>query len=183
MGVSYTFLECFCIVICPNIYCTYCNDGCICQTCLLRNLSINTNINTDCIADCTFKPKIIEYWSKMTESSLYKLPCCTCDPRGLLLSPVVSLSDDGVPFSQRWPCHWVLNAQAHIIVHCSLMALPLMELYHYKMATKGITGLWWPGTHWNITIWCFSIGSSYHSKAEFIKRWIVHLLKWNVSWA
>ncbi len=42
--------------------------------------------------------------------------------------------------------------------------------------TTGITGLWQPSVHSDVAFWSFDVGSSYHTEAEFGKRWIVHPL-------
>ena len=38
------------------------------------------------------------------------------------------------------------------------------------------TGLWQPSVHSDVAFWSFDVGSSYHTEAEFGKRWIVHPL-------
>src|SRR3954462_8503524 len=51
-----------------------------------------------------------------------------------------------------------------------------------RKVTTGITGLWRPSVHSDVAFLSFDVGSSYHTEAEFGKRWIVHPLIGNVSW-
>jgi len=51
-----------------------------------------------------------------------------------------------------------------------------------RKVTTGITGLWQPSVHSDVAFCSFDVGSSYHTEAEFGKRWIVHPLIGNVSW-
>ena len=46
----------------------------------------------------------------------------------------------------------------------------------WNKRTTGITGLWQPSVHSDVAFWSFDVGSSYHTEAEFGKRWIVHPL-------
>ena len=57
-----------------------------------------------------------------------------------------------------------------------------VHFVHGVNRTTGITGLWQPSVHSDVAFWSFDVGSSYHTEAEFGKRWIVHPLIGNVSW-
>ena len=52
--------------------------------------------------------------------------------------------------------------------------IPKSLKYYIK---AGITGLWQPSVHSDVAFWSFDVGSSYHTEAEFGKRWIVHPLR------
>ncbi len=83
----------------------------------------------------------------------------------------------------------IYNIVQHHLSDLTSLFPTFFQVTHVKIMTDidedrnaEITGLWQSSVHSDVAFWSFDVGSSYHTEAEFGKRWIVHPLIGNVSW-